>query len=106
MKNEKHIWFTGFWLFVASSFYDVLVIRRLAKNNQMEKWTWFTVVVGVGYTLVAFWFLDRQAAKKMFLLFCFSGLPMSIGDLVRWWEREQNGKRVLASIQKAMNGDV
>lgn len=107
MNSEKRrFWVIALVLFVVSTLYDVLIIRRLARKNQMEKWTWLTVVGGVGYTLAGFWLLDRRAAVKMFLLFCFSGLPMSIGDLVRWWEREQNGKRVLASIQKAMNGDV
>jgi amino acid transporter len=104
--EDKRLAKVGLALFLISTAYDVLVIRQLARRNKMEKWTWLTVVVGVGYTLVAFWFLDRKAARRMFWLFCFSGLPMSIGDLVRWWEREQNGKRVLSNIRRTMNGDV
>lgn len=106
MNHKKKLWVAGGTLFFLSTLYDILVIRRLSRENKMEKWTWATVIVGVGYTLVAFWFLDRQAAKRMFLLFCFSGAPMSIGDLIRWWEREQNGKRVLNGVQRVMNGDV
>lgn len=105
MKRKKRFWLIASALFVMSTFYDVLVIRRLARQRKMEKWTWLTVVVGVGYTVAGFWLLDRQAAIQMFLLFCASGAPMSVGDLVRWWERERNGRKRLAHV-KALNGDV
>ena len=106
MKSERRrFWIIAVVLFVLSTIYDVLVIRRLARQHQMEKWTWLTVVGGVGYTLAGFWLLDKKAAAQMFLLFCASGAPMSVGDLVRWWERERNGRMRLASV-KALNGDV
>ena len=104
-EKRRRFWVIAITLFVLSSLYDVLIIRRLARENKMEKWTWLTVVVGVAYTLAGVWLVDRQAAKTVFLLFCFSGTPMSIGDLVRWWVREQNGRQRLAAIQAKVKHD-
>jgi len=98
-RGNVSFWLVMIGLFAASTLYDVLVIRRL-DDRKMEKWTWATVVFGVGYTLAVVALLDWQAAKLVLVAFCFSGTPMSIGDLVRYLERKRNGDEAIRSVWK------
>ena len=97
-RQGVRFWLVMLGLFVTSTLYDVLVIRRMDNSRKMEKWTWATVVFGVGYTLAAVALLDWQAARLVLVAFCFSGTPMSIGDLVRYVERKRNGDRAIRSV--------
>lgn len=77
--------------------YDLLIVRR-APTRWMEKYTWLLVVVGVLYTLGGLAVLDRRAARLALLTFVFSGWPMAAGDLLRWAERQRNGRAAVDSI--------
>lgn len=68
-------------LFVSS------VLYALALNTQFgrrwaEKQTWTTVVAGVALTTGWLAAEDPQAAKKLFVYFTVSGLPMILRSLV------------------------
>jgi hypothetical protein len=99
-RANGRFWLVMLGLFGLSTLYDVLVIRRMDRDRLMEQWTWATVVFGVAYTLAAVALLDWKAARLVFIAFCFSGTPMSIGDLVRYLERKRNGDRVIREVTR------
>jgi hypothetical protein len=66
------------------------LIDRLHWREHMDNWTWLTVVIGVGYTLVAagvvLWGFVGQgstAVVVVFLMFVATGIPMIAGDIRR-----------------------
>jgi hypothetical protein len=72
----------------------------------MDNWTWLTVVVGVGYTLVAtfvaLWGFVGQgstAVVVMFLMFVGTGIPMVVGDIRRVVVWANNGHGVLGDTE-------
>lgn len=86
------------FLLVTSLAYDRAVIRRGERQGWLEPFTALSVVVGVLYTLVGVWLVDRRAAVTVFWAFVFSGTPMIVGDLERYLERVRNGDDALSSL--------
>lgn len=95
MKKNVSVLLT---LAFGSYWYNRFIDSR--SDEFMEKFTWATVVVGVLYTLVAVWLIDRRSARISFVAFCFSGAAMAAGDLRRYLMRRQNGDRILAGINE------
>lgn len=87
-------------LFFVSLLYDRGVIRRGNRQGWLEPFTALSVVLGVVYTLIGVWSVDRKAAGKAFRAFAFSGLPMIAGDLERYLERVRNGDSALAALEE------
>jgi hypothetical protein len=77
----------------------------------MDNWTWLTVVIGVGYTLVAagvvLWgFVGHgsTAVVVVFLMFVGTGIPMVAGDIRRVVIWGTNGNAVIAVFPEVENG--
>jgi len=104
MDKKNRFWLIMLSLFGISVLYDRLVIKRMNHDQQMESLTWLTVVIGVAYTLFGVWLLDREAAKLAFVAFCFSGAPMSWGDIERYIEINRNGRQVMQNLTRQWNG--
>lgn len=86
------------FLLLTSLLYDRAVIRRGERQGWLEPFTALSVVVGVLYTLLGVWLVDRRAAVTVFWAFVFSGTPMILGDLERYLERVRNGDDALSSL--------
>jgi hypothetical protein len=105
-------WFM-FWmlvLFLASIAYNRL-IDHLHQQEQMEQWTWLTVVFGVAYTLlgagIATWgYIASTATTLLVVAFVFvvTGLPMALGDLRRWGLKFSTGSQLLKDIRQKFTG--
>lgn len=96
--NQRERW-SYLLLFVISLLYDRGVIRRGDRQGWLEPFTALSVVLGVLYTLIGVWAVDRKAAVKAFWAFVFSGSPMILGDLERYLERVRNGDSALAGLE-------
>jgi hypothetical protein len=99
-----------FLFHVVSWAYNAL-IDRLHWREDMDNWTWLTVVIGVGYTLVAagvvLWgFVGHgsTAVVVVFLMFVGTGIPMVAGDIRRVWVWGTNGNAVIAVFPEVENG--
>lgn len=99
MSNRKNRTVAFAALSLISIVYDLMFIRR-RPPAWMEKYTWATVVAGTLYTLAGLAIWDRQAARRALLAFVFSGWPMIAGDLLRWWERRNNGRSAIENIAR------
>lgn len=82
-------------LFIASIVYN-MVVEWLHQKEWMEPYTWLTVVIGVGYTLIGAMVAMRgvvttstTAIFVVMLVFCVTGLPMSLGDMRRYWSNRK-----------------
>lgn len=91
-------------LFILSILYNML-IDWMHQREEMEPYTWLTVVVGVGYTLGGSAIAMRgvvatttTAVAIVALVFMVTGLPMSAGDLRRYWHGRGNGHSILSDI--------
>lgn len=81
------------------------LIDRLHAREWMAEWTWLTVVVGVGYTLIAallaLWghvVTGLTAVLVFFLLFVATGTPMAVGDIWRILRWARNGRSALGGV--------
>lgn len=95
MATLNNGWFWGvlLTLHILSWFYNWL-IDWLHAQEWMAQWTWLTVVVGVGYTLIGAAvamqnqpLLANEAMVGVVLAFVATGIPMSVGDIrrvLRW----------------------
>ncbi|MCI0729655.1 MAG: hypothetical protein L0332_23485 [Chloroflexi bacterium] len=84
-------------LLIVSTFYNKL-IDHLHQRGRMAGYTWLTVVVGVLYTLLGLAILDWQAAVLALLVFAFSGSPMALGDIRRFWQEQEGGTRRIKEL--------
>lgn len=66
---------------VSSTLYAMLLNTQFGRR-WTEKQTWTTVVVGVTLTLAWLMAEDPKAAKKLFVYFAVSGLPMILRSLM------------------------
>ena len=91
-------WIVLSTLFIVSIFYN-RQIDKLDRLGRMKPYTWLTVVIGVGYTLVGVYFLiGWQATLLVLLAFAASGPPMAWGDIRRFWVETENGERTIKNL--------
>ncbi len=96
---------SSFWivvpvLFVISVLYNQQ-IDKLERRGRMQAFTWLSVVIGVGYTLIGVVFLIGWAATLLVLIaFIASGVPMIWGDIRRFWVEVENGDRTIKNLVK------
>lgn len=106
---EPTFWLLCVGLSVLSLLYDRLVIERLRVSrtkdglvtSRMPGYTWVTVVIGVGYVLVAaaigvslgIPFEGFGAVLALFFYFCFAGWPMALGEVRHTWKKDEEGLR-------------
>lgn len=81
------------------------LIDYLHWREFMSRWTWLTVVVGVGYTLAACLLAvgglvvtGGTAVAVFVLLFVATGTPMIVGDIWRVVAWEANGNNVTGAV--------
>ena len=98
MDERKRARWVMLILAVMSIFYNRLMDWMSSRKS--EGFTWLTVVVGVGYTLVGVWLVDRRAAWLCLRMFGASGTAMIVGDIARHLRREQNGRDALVAMAR------
>ncbi len=79
-------WIVYVGLIAISWVHDEIINLVNDATGGKSPWTAFFVVAGVLYTILAAYLIDGPQINVWTLLFCFaaSGLPMTIGDVVRY----------------------
>lgn len=112
----KEFWFLCVGLSGLSLLYDRLIVERLRARqtkdgiviSRMPGYTWVTVVIGVGYVLIAaaigvslgIPFEGYGAILCLFFYFCFAGWPMALGEVRHTWMKSEEGLRRIASFNR------
>ncbi len=106
--SDVRFWMGCAMLMLLSLAYDRFLVERLRLSRhpngtyirRMNGITWLTVVIGVGYTLgmaVALYLvgvaLDFPTIIAILILFCFSGPPMSMGEIKHHWNKLAQGQK-------------
>lgn len=106
---QLKFWLLCIALSLVSLVYDRLLVERLRVSrtndglvvSRMPGYTWVTVVIGVGYVLVAaaigvalgISFEGYGAILALFFYFAFAGWPMALGEVRHTWKRNEEGLR-------------
>ena len=83
------LWVAMVILFAFGLVYETFVIDRMNTNGaKKHPLTAIQVSIGVLVTIGGAWLVDGDCMTVSTLLLCFaaSGLPMTIGDIGRWYE--------------------
>ena len=112
----KEFWGICVGLSLVSLLYDRFIVERLRARqtkdglvvSRMPGYTWVTVVIGVGYVLVAaaigVWlgtpFEGYGALLCLFFYFAFAGWPMALGEVRHTWMKSEEGLRRIASFNQ------
>ncbi len=104
-------WIVCVALSVLSLVYDWFIVERLRMQqtgdglivSRMPGYTWVTVVIGVGYVLVAaaigvfigIPFEGYGAVLCLFFYFAFAGWPMALGEVRHNWRKAENSLRIM-----------
>ena len=68
-----------------------IINKRSGNNHPLAS---FGVVIGTSYTIAGAWLADGDSIGVWTLFLCFvaSGLPMIMGDILRWLSRVPRSK--------------
>ncbi|MBP8055124.1 MAG: hypothetical protein KA314_04750 [Chloroflexi bacterium] len=113
---QPKFWLLCVALSITSLAYDWLIIERLRLKktrdgiviSRMPGYTWVTVVVGVGYVLIAaaigvavgITFQGYGAILSLFCYFAFAGWPMALGEVRHTWSRSEEGLRKILNFNQ------
>lgn len=106
---QPKFWLLCVGLSLVSLAYDRWLVDRLRASrtndglvmSRMPGYTWVTVVIGVGYVLVAaalgvfvkIPFEGYGAILCLFCYFAFAGWPMALGEVRHTWKKSEEGLR-------------
>lgn len=78
------------------------VVYWLHKHEVAEGSTALLVVLGCAITLAGCYGIEAHTGRlttlQVFGAFACSGAPMTLGDLIAYWRRRQNGRRVFDEV--------